>query len=83
MIYFLMKEGYYYRHASRGYTSSPMEAELYDEIYAKNHSEMIEGCIAIPLTEVVKDVDYIDDCIDRLEAMKNELTLIDKKEGES
>lgn len=41
--YYLIKNGYYYRPNSRGYTSSPLEAGMFGERYAKDHCANTEG----------------------------------------
>ena len=41
--YYLIKDGYYYRPDSKGYTSNMMEAGLFGESYAIDHCQHTEG----------------------------------------
>ena len=70
MIYFLRKNGYYYRHESAGYTESPVEAEIYDKEYALGHAKMHTDVQAVPVNEVSLNIEYIDNVLERLIAMK-------------
>ena len=69
MIYFLRKNGYYYRHHSCGYTNSAFEAEVYDEKYAQDHAEVHEDVIAVPVNEILSTED-IDCVLERIEAIQ-------------
>lgn len=68
----LIKGGMFYGHNSCGYVSNVLMAELFDERFAKNQEKSSDGEIrALPVTDFLRDSDYIQEVIDRLEVMRD------------
>ena len=76
--YVIRKNGMYYAHNSRGYVSSVYMAELYDEVWAKNHAKQCAECRAIPVTELLTSLEKVEDYIERLEAMRDIMKQIER-----
>jgi hypothetical protein len=81
--YVIKKNGMYYGHNSCGYVSRVLLAELYDEIYAKNHEAHCEECKAIPITDLLTGPEEVQEYIDRMEVMLNVMKGKTENNGES
>jgi len=55
-VYFVRKNGYYYRPNSRGYTSSPLEAGRYSKEDAETHIDERAGVSIVRASEVMPDM---------------------------
>jgi len=55
-VYFVRKNGYYYRPNSRGYTSSPWEAGRYSKEDAETHIDERAGVSIVRASEVMPDM---------------------------
>jgi hypothetical protein len=66
--YLLQKWGYFYRHNSSGYTSSPFEAELFTESEAIEYTENHEDVSMVAITKVLA-ADKAKDYFDRIEVI--------------
>lgn len=75
--YLIKKEGMWYAHNSRGYVARAELAELYSEEYAKSHANAHEGCLAVPVSELFNSVEALDEYIDRLQTIREFLTIRD------
>lgn len=72
MPYVLIKDGYFYRHNSCGYTDSIYEAELYDKDHALEYSKAHSDVSAKPagdFTSLMKVTEHLE----RLNAIKDAL----------
>lgn len=72
MPYVLIKDGYFYRHNSCGYTDSIYEAELYDKDHALKYIKAHDDVSAKPaddFTNIIK----IGEHLDRLNAINKAL----------
>jgi hypothetical protein len=69
--YLLKKNGMWYGHNSCGYTNRAELAELYTKEYAERHASNCDEVIAVPVTDVIKSVEHVQEYIDRLEARGN------------
>ena len=70
-LYVLKKNGMYYAHNNCGYVSRVINAEIYDEDYAKKYAEGHEEIQAIPITELLTGAQEVQEYIDRLCKMRN------------
>jgi hypothetical protein len=70
--YLIRKSGMFYAVNSCGYVSSPLLAELFTKEKAMSEQECTHGdCQAVPITEMGITVEQIDRHIDRLNAIRD------------
>ena len=76
MPYVLMKDGYFYRHNSCGYTDSIYEAELYDKDHALKYIKAHDDVSAKPaddFTSLIKVKSHLERLNSIHEALLNQL----------
>lgn len=73
----ITKNGMYYAHNNCGYVSRVLLAELYDETYATDYAKLVEGCRAVPITELLTGSEEVQEYIDRLEVMRDAMAEIE------
>lgn len=75
--YLISKNGMWYAHNSTGYVARAEMAELYTEQDAKSHANQCDEVRAVPVTDILKSAEDLQEYIDRLEAAKQ--AIIDLK----
>ncbi|MDX1489698.1 MAG: hypothetical protein R3332_00275 [Pseudohongiellaceae bacterium] len=79
MPYVLIKSGMYYAHNDRGYVNRVINAEIYNEKYAKKYASMHEGVRAIPISDAISSYSELDPYIERLLVMSKALLAASKE----
>lgn len=70
MPYLIRKNGMYYAHNDCGYTARAELAEIYTKERAERSAIHCDEITAVPLNDIIKSVEHIQEYIDRLEVMK-------------
>ena len=80
-LYVLKKNGMYYAHNSCGYVNRVINAEIYNEDYAKKYAKRNQEIQAIPITELLTCAQEVQEYIDRLCKMRNLMEQIELPEA--
>lgn len=81
--YVLQKNGMYYAHNSCGYVHRVLMAEIYTKEYAENYVKGHDEIRAIPITDLLTDVEEIEEYLERITAMRDCLKSIAQHNSET